>query len=134
MRNVSHSSKNFNQPETKEENVSEEEDKNQKPEDESKIRDPRDRSRKIPVEISIKYMESEGTWLQKIQILFVSKFISFSNNRKNSTTFSYFISAYKTTYGTKPVWKPYRRNFKGARKFDDTRRTCIVRFKNTTKS
>ena len=41
--------------------------------------DPKDRSRVIPPEISMKYMESV---------------------------------AFKTTYGSDPVWKKYRRNFK----------------------
>lgn len=34
-------------------------------------------------------------------------------------------SAYKTTYGTDPVWKHYRRNHKGALPPRKTRKTCI---------
>lgn len=56
-------------------------------------RDPlRDRSQVIPVETSIKYMDS---------------------------------NAYKTTYGDDPVWKNYRRNFKGSYPPRKTRKTCI---------
>ncbi|XP_042868051.1 28S ribosomal protein S18b, mitochondrial-like [Penaeus japonicus] len=56
-------------------------------------RDPlKDRSKVIPVETSMKYLNSD---------------------------------AYKTTYGTDPVWKKYRRNFKGAFAPRKTRKTCI---------
>ncbi|XP_051158692.1 28S ribosomal protein S18b, mitochondrial isoform X2 [Leptopilina boulardi] len=52
----------------------------------------KDRSIEIPVETSIKYMNSE---------------------------------AYKITYGDNPVWKLYRRNFKGQFAPRKTRKTCI---------
>ncbi|XP_033227233.1 28S ribosomal protein S18b, mitochondrial [Belonocnema kinseyi] len=51
-----------------------------------------DRTVQIPVETSIKYVESE---------------------------------AYKITYGEEPVWKLYRRNFKGQFAPRKTRKTCI---------
>ncbi|XP_011506244.1 PREDICTED: 28S ribosomal protein S18b, mitochondrial [Ceratosolen solmsi marchali] len=51
-----------------------------------------DRSFRIPVEISIKYLQSD---------------------------------AYKHTYGDKPVWLMYRRNFKGHFQPKKTRKTCI---------
>ncbi|XP_043477107.1 uncharacterized protein LOC122508075 [Leptopilina heterotoma] len=51
-----------------------------------------DRTVEIPVETSIKYIESE---------------------------------AYKTTYGDNPIWKLYRRNFKGQFAPRKTRKTCI---------
>lgn len=38
----------------------------------------------------------------------------------------FVFTAYKTTYGTDPVWKRYRRNFKGAFAPRKTRKTCIV--------
>ncbi|XP_029039822.1 28S ribosomal protein S18b, mitochondrial [Osmia bicornis bicornis] len=57
-----------------------------------KIDPSKDRSKIIPVETSIKYLES---------------------------------SAYKTTYGNDPVWKPYRRNFKGQFAPKKTRKMCI---------
>lgn len=42
------------------------------------------------------------------------------------TSMKYLKSdAYKTTYGTDPVWKRYRRNFKGAFAPRKTRKTCI---------
>lgn len=50
------------------------------------------RDKIIPVETSIKYMQSE---------------------------------AYQTTYGSDPVWKKYRRNFRGAFPPTKTRKTCI---------
>lgn len=34
-------------------------------------------------------------------------------------------AAYKQTYGTDPVWVPYRRNFKGSIPPKKTRKTCI---------
>ncbi|KAG0729143.1 28S ribosomal protein S18b, mitochondrial [Chionoecetes opilio] len=52
----------------------------------------KDRSQVIPVETSLKYMQSQ---------------------------------AYQTTYGDDPVWKKYRRNFKGAFAPRETRKTCI---------
>lgn len=52
----------------------------------------KDRSKVIPVETSIKYLQS---------------------------------SAYKTTYGSDPVWKHYRRNHKGAIPPRKTRKMCI---------
>lgn len=52
----------------------------------------KDRSRVIPVEMSVRYLQS---------------------------------SAYKTTYGDDPVWKKYRRNFKGQFPPKKTRKTCI---------
>ncbi|XP_064091236.1 small ribosomal subunit protein mS40-like [Macrobrachium nipponense] len=52
----------------------------------------KDRSQIIPVEMSIRYLQS---------------------------------SAYKTTYGDDPVWKKYRRNFKGQFAPKKTRKTCI---------
>lgn len=52
----------------------------------------KDRSKIIPVETSIKYLQS---------------------------------SAYKTTYGNYPVWKWYRRNYKGQFAPKKTRKTCI---------
>ncbi|XP_075211415.1 mitochondrial ribosomal protein S18B isoform X2 [Lycorma delicatula] len=61
--------------------------------DPNKIRDAsKDRTQVIPVETSIRYLES---------------------------------SAYKTTYGNDPVWKHYRRNFKGQLPPRKTRKTCI---------
>jgi len=36
-------------------------------------------------------------------------------------------TAYKQTYGDDPVWKIYRRNFKGQIPPRKTRKTCIVR-------
>jgi len=36
------------------------------------------------------------------------------------------ISAYATTYGDNPVWKEYRRNFKGGFQPLKTRKSCIV--------
>jgi len=53
---------------------------------------PKDRTRVIPPEASIKYMESV---------------------------------AFKSTYGSDPVWKKYRRNFAGSRLPLSTRETCI---------
>ncbi|XP_008547155.1 28S ribosomal protein S18b, mitochondrial [Microplitis demolitor] len=42
------------------------------------------------------------------------------------TSIRYLASdAYKTTYGTEPVWKPYRRNHKGGFAPRKTRKTCI---------
>lgn len=35
-------------------------------------------------------------------------------------------AAYKQTYGDDPVWKTYRRNFKGQFPPRKTRKTCIV--------
>lgn len=52
----------------------------------------KDRTQIIPVETSIRYLNS---------------------------------TAYKTTYGDDPVWKHYRRNFKGAFAPKKTRKTCI---------
>lgn len=52
----------------------------------------KDRTKVIPVEISIKYLKSR---------------------------------AYKETYGDEPVWKIYRRNFKGQFPPYKTRKTCI---------
>ena len=54
------------------------------------------------------------------------------SNRKKYTIHPYEVSvrylksnAYKRTYGDKPVWVPYRRNFKGT--FPPrTRRKCVV--------
>lgn len=51
-----------------------------------------DRTKLIPVETSIRYLNSK---------------------------------AYNTTYGDKPVWMPYRRNFKGLFPPLKTRKTCI---------
>lgn len=34
--------------------------------------------------------------------------------------------AYKQTYGEEPIWKYYRRNFKGHIPPKKTRKTCIV--------
>ncbi|XP_063877921.1 small ribosomal subunit protein mS40-like [Scylla paramamosain] len=52
----------------------------------------KDRTRVIPVEMSLKYLQSE---------------------------------AYQTAYGEDPVWKKYRRNFKGAFPPKKTRKMCI---------
>ncbi|KAG6803661.1 28S ribosomal protein S18b, mitochondrial [Apis mellifera caucasica] len=52
----------------------------------------KDRSKIIPVDISIKYLKS---------------------------------SAYKQTYGNEPIWKYYKRNFKGHIPPIKTRKTCI---------
>ncbi|XP_011304412.1 28S ribosomal protein S18b, mitochondrial [Fopius arisanus] len=42
------------------------------------------------------------------------------------TSIRYLASeAYKETYGSAPVWKPYRRNHKGAFPPQKTRKTCI---------
>ncbi|KAG8034533.1 hypothetical protein G9C98_007609 [Cotesia typhae] len=42
------------------------------------------------------------------------------------TSIRYLASdAYKETYGSEPVWKPFRRNHKGAIPPKKTRRTCI---------
>ncbi|XP_076753148.1 mitochondrial ribosomal protein S18B [Xylocopa sonorina] len=57
-----------------------------------KVPPSRDRSKIIPVEISIKYLKS---------------------------------SAYKQTYGDEPVWRFYRRNFKGQIPPRKTRKMCI---------
>ena len=37
------------------------------------------------------------------------------------------IVAYETTYRGVPVWVPYRRNHKGRRPPEKTRKTCVVR-------
>ncbi|XP_042226077.1 28S ribosomal protein S18b, mitochondrial-like [Homarus americanus] len=52
----------------------------------------KDRSKVVPVEVSVKYMKTQ---------------------------------AYQTTYGSDPVWKRYRRNFKGGFPPQTTRKTCI---------
>jgi len=58
-----------------------------------KYYDPKDRTRVISVDLSIKYMES---------------------------------LAYRTTYGSDPVWRHYRRNMKGGNLYiPKTRETCI---------
>ena len=36
------------------------------------------------------------------------------------------VSAYQVTYGNALVWQPYRRNHKGGRPPEKTRKTCIV--------
>ncbi|KAK7071359.1 ribosomal protein, S18B [Halocaridina rubra] len=59
------------------------------------------RDRIIPVETSIRYLQSD---------------------------------AYKTTYGDDPVWKKYRRNFKGQHPPPQTRKTCIRKNKIMTGS
>ncbi|XP_063973221.1 small ribosomal subunit protein mS40 [Diachasmimorpha longicaudata] len=42
------------------------------------------------------------------------------------TSIRYLASeAYKETYGEAPVWKPYRRNFKGGIPPQKTRKTCV---------
>merc|ERR1719369_419017 len=61
-------------------------------ENENLEEDPKDRSKVIPLETSMRYLQSE---------------------------------AYKTTYGNDPVWKQYRRNFKGQFQPKKTRHTCI---------
>jgi len=66
-----------------------------------KYLDPKDRSRIIPPETSIKYLESV---------------------------------AFKTAYGKDPVWKKFRRNFKGQRPPMKTRETCIRQERITTGS
>ncbi|XP_012256811.1 28S ribosomal protein S18b, mitochondrial [Athalia rosae] len=51
------------------------------------------------------------------------------------TSVRYLAStAYKTTYGTDPVWKHYRRNHKGALPPKKTRQTCIRKGVITTGS
>lgn len=37
-----------------------------------------------------------------------------------------FVLAYKQTYGNEPIWKYYKRNFKGHIPPIKTRKTCIV--------
>lgn len=39
-----------------------------------------------------------------------------------------FILAYKQSYGDEPIWKYYKRNFKGHIPPKKTRKTCIVCF------
>ncbi|XP_066582754.1 small ribosomal subunit protein mS40-like [Prorops nasuta] len=56
--------------------------------------------------------------------------IDASKDRRNpvspETSIRYLKSdAYKTTYGSDPVWTMYRRNFKGAFAPKKTRKTCI---------
>lgn len=61
-------------------------------EESMKLKKGADRTNVIPVETSIKYMQSE---------------------------------AYQAAYGDDPVWKKYRRNFKGQFAPKQTRKTCI---------
>ena len=71
--------------------------------------DPKDRSRIIAPETSIKYL---GKILSLIRI--------------HSVIFLPLESvAFKTTYGKDPIWTKYRRNFKGQRLPLKTRETCI---------
>ena len=82
--------------------------------------DPKDRSRIIAPEISIKYL-GKIVWSLRISSLSV---ISLHLDSV----------AFKTTYGKNPVWTKYRRNFKGQRLPLKTRETCIRQEKITTGS
>lgn len=55
---------------------------------------------------------------------------SFAINLPNVTIYfnTFLLSAYQTTYGEDPVWKHYRRNYKGQFPPRKTRKRCIVSY------
>ena len=65
----------------------------------------------VPVEVSMKYINSKGdTYCMLKKLMMMSPYM--------------YFAAYVTAYGKDPVWKKYKRNFKG-QWAPETRKTCI---------